>query len=235
MDIYKNGELYGYLHKISDDMDFKHHLFKDKEQNYNFNKKIKGYAKKEDCHNITYSLFQFAMIQQKEIEKLKKQLENTPSLETTLYYQKEADKLTEKQILLDYKKQLEDMPTKYTKPTDMQEFHDVIDKIETYLCELEVEEEDEDLVDELYADIEDVKHKIIKIHGVAVDDWTYWGSPIKKDKIIYSPQSYEEYMVSIDEYIKHNPGVNSQRMNNFKKTEILQNKELNRLLKSFKG
>ena len=216
-------------------MDKQHSLFKDKEQKYNFNKKIKGYAKKENNYNITYSLFQFAMIQQKEIEKLTKQLENTPSLETTLYYQKEADKLTEKQILLDYQKQVEEMPTKYTKPTDMQEFHDVIDKMETYLCELEVEEEDEELVDELYGDIDDVKNKIINKIGVAVDDWTYWGSDIKKNKIIYSPQSYEEYMLSIDEYIKNNDGVNSQRMNNFKKTEILQNKELNRLLKSFKG
>ena len=42
-------------------------------------------------------------------------------------------------------------------------------------------------------------------------------------------------MLSIDQYIKDNPGVSSQRMNNFKKTEILQNKELNKLLKSFKG
>tara|TARA_R100001463_G_scaffold17781_3_gene45097 strand:+ start:296 stop:1003 length:708 start_codon:yes stop_codon:yes gene_type:complete len=235
MDIYKYGELYGYLERISDDMDFKHRLFKDKEQKYNFNKKIKGYAKKEDCHNITYSLFQFAMIQQKEIEKLTKQLENTPSIETTKYYQNEVDKLTEKQMLINYQKQVEDMPTKYTKPTHMQEFHDVINKMENFLCDLEVEEEDEDLVDELYADIEDVKDKIIKIHGVAVDDWTYWDCNKKKDKIIYSPQSYEEYMVSIDQYIKDNPGIASKRMNNFKKTEILQNKELNQLLKSFKG
>jgi hypothetical protein len=230
MDIYKHGELNHYLEKISNMMYNNYTLFKDKEQKYNFNKKIKGYAKKENNNNITYSLFQFAMIQQKEIEKLTKQLENRP-----MEVIEEVKPISQKDILLDYQKQVEDMPTKYTKPTHMQEFHDVINKMENFLCDLEVEEEDEDLVDELYADIEDVKDKIIKIHGVAIDDWTYWGSSIKKDKIIYSPQSYEEYMVSIDQYIKDNPGVASKRMNNFKKTEILQNKELNQLLKSFKG
>ncbi len=196
--------------------------FHTKKQEYDFKTKMNTYAKR-DTFNITYELFKLC------IEK-DKQLENKP-----IEVIEEVKPKSEKDILLDYQQQLEDMPTKYTKPTDMQEFHDVIDKMDNYLCELEAEEENEDLVDELYADIEDVKDKIIKIHGVAVDDWTYWDSDIKKDKIIYSPQSYEEYMVSIDQYIKDNPGVSSQRMNNFKKTEILQNKELNRLLKSFKG
>ena len=117
-------------------------LFKDKEQKYNFNKKIKGYAKKENNYNITYSLFQFAMIQQKEIEKLTKQLENRP-----MEVIEEVKPKCEKDILLDYQKQVEEMPTKYTKPTHMEEFHDVVDKMETYLCELEVEEENEELVD----------------------------------------------------------------------------------------
>tara|TARA_R100000655_G_scaffold106115_1_gene155009 strand:+ start:121 stop:807 length:687 start_codon:yes stop_codon:yes gene_type:complete len=228
MDIYKNGEINHYLHKISNKMDNNYTLFKDKKQKYNFIDKIKGYSNKKDCHNITYSLFQFAMFQQQEIEKLTKELENRP-IEVI------EEVKSEKDILLDYQKQVEEMPTKYTKPTHMHEFHNVVDKMETYLCELEADEENEELVDELYGDIDDVKNKIIKIHSVAIDDWTYWGSNIKKDKLIYSPQSYEEYMVSIDQYIKDNPGVASKRMNNFKQTEILQNRELNQLLKSFKG
>jgi len=227
MELYKNAELNHYLHLISNQMDNKHSLFKDDKQRHNFNANIKKYAKQENCYNITYLLFQYAMAQEKQIEQLTKQLENRPI--------EEVKPKTQKDILLDYQKQVEEMPTKYTKPTDMQEFHDVINKMETYLCDIEDEEENEDLVDELYADIEDVKDKIIKIHGVAVDDWTYWDSKIKKDKIIYSPQSYQEYMESIDNYIKNNDGVNAQRMNNFKKTEILQNKELKQLLKSFKN
>lgn len=227
MELYKNAELNHYLHLITNQMNKKHNLFKNDKQRTNFTANIKKYSKEEDSHNITYLLFQFAMFQQKEIQQLTKQLENRPI--------EEVKPKTQKDILLDYQQQVEEMPSKYTKPTDMQEFHDVVDKMETYLCDMEAEEENEDLVDELYADIEDVKDKIIKIHGVAVDDWTYWDSKIKKDKIIYSPQSYEEYMKSIDQYIQNNDGVNSQRMNNFKKTEILQNKELKQLLKSFKN
>ena len=230
MELYKNAELNHYLHLITNQMNKKHNLFKNDKQRTNFTANIKKYSKEEDCYNITYLLFQYAMAQEKQIEQLTKQLENRP-VET----KEEIKPKTQKDILLDYQKQVEDMPTKYTKPTDMKEFHDVVDKMETYLCDIEAEEENEDLIDELYADIEDVKDKIIKIHGVAVDDWTYWDSKIKKDKMIYSPQSYEEYMESIDNYIKNNDGVNAQRMNNYKKTEILQNKELKQLLKSFKN
>ena len=76
---------------------------------------------------------------------------------------------------------------------------------------------------------------------MAVDNWTYWSSEIKKlkkKKIIYSPQSYKEYIESIDEYIEKNTHdgimlVGAMKMNNFKETELLQNKELKQLLKSF--
>ena len=155
-----------------------------------------------------------------------------------------------KDILLDYQKQIEEMPTKYTKPTHMQEFHDVVDKLNselTYMTEHihydhdayingETNYHDDDfaLHEDVSCLLEDTQDKIINKIGVAVDDWTYWGTNIKRNKIIYSPQSYEEYMVSIDQFIKDNPGVDSKLMINFK-NELLQDKQLNQLLKSFKG
>jgi hypothetical protein len=217
------------MNKIEIDMfvaKFKSEMnFETKKQEYNFKTKMNEYSKR-DSFNLTYELFKLCIEKDKQLAEKDKQLANRPV--------EEVKPKTEKDILLDYKQQIENMPGKYTKPNQMEEFNDIMDKMETYVCDLEAEEENEDLVDELYADIEDVKDKIINKFGVAVDDWTWWDSDKTKNKMIYSPQSYKEYIESIDKYIKDNTGVGAMRMNNFKETEILQNKELKQLLKSFK-
>ena len=199
--------------------------FETKKQEYNFKTKMNEYSKR-DSFNLTYELFKLCIEKDKQLAEKDKQLANRPV--------EEIKPKTEKDILLDYQQQIEDMPSKYTKPNQMKEFHEVMDKMETYICDLEAEEENEDLVDELYAVIDDTKEQIVNKFGVAVDDWTWWDSDKTKNKMIYSPQSYTEYIQSIDKYIKDNTGVGAMRMNNFKQTEILENKQLKQLLKSFK-
>lgn len=195
--------------------------FHTKKQEYDFKTKMNTYAKR-DTFNITYELFKLC------IEK-DKQLENKP-----IEVIEEVKPKSEKDILLDYQQQLEDMPTKYTKPTHMEEFHDVVDKMETYLCDIEENDETQDLVDEVYDNLCKVSEKIINKFSVTVDDWTYWGTERKKFKDIYSPQSYQEYIKSIDDFILHSNGASTLRMTQYKQ-EILKNKELKQLLKSFKG
>ena len=194
--------------------------FTNKKQKYNFKTKMNNYAKKQEF-NLTYELFKLCIKQQQQIEK-------TPVIQAKKVIEK-----TEKDILLDYQKQIEDIPIKYKKPTQMEEFHEVVDKLETYLCDIQPEEENEELVEDLDALLEDNKNKIIYNFSVPIDDWEYWGSKLKKNKLIYSPQSYQEYLDSMEEFIKHNEGVSNMRMSNFK-NEYLKNKELKQLLKSFK-
>ncbi len=214
--------------------------FHTKKQEYDFKTKMNTYAKR-DTFNITYELFKLC------IEK-DKQLENRPNTQVEVI--EEVKTKSQKDILLDYQKQIEEMPTKYTKPTDMQEFHDVVNKLNSELTDMteqihydhnaflneEINYHDDDfaLHEDVSCLLEDTQDKIINKIGIAVDDWNYWGTNIKKNKLIYSPQSYEEYMVSIDQFIKSNPGVDSKLMINFK-NELLQNRQLNQLLKSFKG
>jgi hypothetical protein len=195
--------------------------FTNKKQQYNFKTKMNNYAKKQEF-NLTYELFKLCIKQQQ-------QLENRPVIQAEKVIEK-----TEKEILLDYQEQIENIPVKYKKATQMEEFHNVVDKLETYLCDIEPQEENEELVEDLTNILDDNKNKVIENFSVPIDDWTYWGSKLKKNILIYSPQSYQGYLESMENFIKHNDGVPRMRMSNFK-NEYLQNKELKQLLRSFKG
>lgn len=196
--------------------------FTNKKQQYNFKTKMNNYAKKQEF-NLTYELFKLCIKQQQ-------QLENRPVVKAEKVIEK-----TEKDILLDYQEQLEQMPIKYTKPTQMEEFHNIIDKMETHLCDLETDDEEtEELVEDVYADLDEVSNKVIHKFSVPIDDWEYWDSDITKEKHIYSPQSYQKYLDSMNKFINHNDGVPKMRMIQFR-DNFLKNKDLNNLLKSFKG
>ncbi len=216
------------MNKIEIDMfvaKFKSEMeFETKKQEYNFKTKMNEYSKR-DTFNLTYELFKLCIEKDKQLAEKDKQLTNRPV--------EEIKPKTEKDILLDYQQQVEDMPSKYTKPTQMKEFHEVMDKMETYICDLEDEEELVDELDELCAVLDDTKEQIVNKFGVAVDDWTWWDSDKTKNKMIYSPQSYTEYIESIDEYIKDKPNGTCRKLTEYKK-ELLQNKQLKQLLKSFK-
>ncbi len=199
--------------------------FETKKQEYNFKTKMNEYSTR-DTFNLTYELFKLC------VEK-DEQLANRP-VEIKEEIKEEIKPKTSKEKLQDYQQQLEDMPSKYTKPTQMEELHDLVDKLDSELTDMceEIDEDDDELVDELDETLYDLqvkKDKIINKIGVAVDDWTWWDSDKSKNKIIYSPQSYKEYIESIDDGIK---GGNN-RLKAYKQ-ELIDNKELKQLLKSFK-
>jgi hypothetical protein len=199
--------------------------FENKKQEYNFKTKMNEYSKR-DSFNLTYELFKLC------IEK-DKQLANRPAVivEEVVH---EVKPKTNKELLQEYQQQIEDIPSKYTKPTQMEEFHDLVDKMDNEIFELseKIDEDDEELCEEVDVtsyDLNETKDKIINKFGVAVDDWTWWDTEKKKNKMIYSPQSYKEYIESIDEGIKDG----NKRLKTYKQ-ELLENKQLKDLLKSFK-
>jgi hypothetical protein len=199
--------------------------FDTKKQEYNFKQKMNEYSKR-DSFNLTYELFKLC------IEK-DKQLANRPAVivEEVVH---EVKPKTNKELLQEYQQQIENIPSKYTKPTQMEEFHDLVDKMDNEIFELseKIDEDDEELCEEVDVtsyDLTETKDKIINKFGVAVDDWTWWDTEKKKNKMIYSPQSYKEYMESIDTGIKDG----NKRLKTYKQ-ELLENKQLKDLLKSFK-
>jgi len=222
MDTLSKQQIDMYVATFSQQMDFTN-----KKQQYNFKTKMNNYAKKEEF-NLTYELFKLCIKQQQQIEKQPEVIQAQVIRETP-----DKGEKTEKEILLEYQQQIEELPNKYKTATQMEEFHEVVDKMETYLCDLTPHEDNDDLLDEIYGDLDEKKEKIIYKIGVPIDDWTYWGHDKQKDLLIYSPQSYNNYIESIDNFIKKNEGVAYMRMTQFK-DKVLKNKELNTLLKSFK-
>jgi len=203
--------------------------FETKKQEYNFKTKMNEYSKR-DSFNLTYELFKLCIEKDKQLAEKDEQLANRPAVIV-----EEIKPKTNKELLQEYQQQIEDIPSNYTKPNQMEDLHDLVDKLDNQLndmCE-EIDEDDEELVDELdeiLYNLQETKDKISNKFGVAVDDWTWWASDKTKNKIIYSPQSYKEYMESIDTGIKDG----DRRLKEYKK-ELLDNKQLKDLLKSFKN
>ena len=195
--------------------------FTNKKQQYNFKTKMNNYANKEEF-NLTYELFKLCIKQQQ-------QLDSRPVVKAESVIVKKTDK----ERLLDYRQEIKEMPKKYTKATQMQEFHEIIETMDNELLEINSTEEIEDLYEEVYNEFDDIKHKIIYKFSVPIDDWTWWDYDKSCDIHIYSPQSYQEYLDSMNDFIMKHDGLSKMRMTQFK-NEYLKNKDLKKLLESFK-
>ena len=194
---------------LADQMDIKPDS---KHQRDNFKKQMRKYEGKKDFVALN-ELFKLCV-------KLHLELEKRPA-----NIEPEGDSISEK---LDYYSNvIKGFPDRYTKLSQMREFDDISTQIEEYLDIVEDDENYEEKVEYIKCDFFEARDEIVEKFGVKV----FKPSSLCKEKQtmtwIYSPQSYTEYMKTIENLIKDNP--HSRRLTQYKQ-EILEKNAIKQIL-----
>lgn len=202
-----------------------HMTFKSKSQRYEFNKKMTQNWAKQDAaepgrDNLSYELFKLCI-------HLQRELDSRPAQAVT---EKEPETIPE--VLDAYARQIDSIPTRFTHPSMMEECHELVWRMAEHLEKIEETSDgaDEERASELFYELTAAEDAIKDTFGVSVQNYKSLQKPKKTFKIIYSPQSHEDYIRELDKVIEENPYSHHLRQH---KAELLANAELKALLKHF--
>jgi len=208
MEGYMDYNLKYYCNVFADQIEWK-----DTRQRYSFTEKMKKY--KDEDYNLSHMLFKLCI-------KLHKELETRPNQSVV-----ENKDISVSDKLDQLKELIKGFPDRYTELRHMREFHDTSHEIGNYLAEVEDDETYGEKAEEIYEEWDNAHDEIVEMFGVEV----YKPSSLCKEKQtmtwIYSPQSYAEYMKTLDGLIKDNP--HSLRLTQYKQ-EILEIKAIKQIL-----
>ena len=185
---------------------------RDKYQSDNFKKQMRKYAGKTEFVALN-ELFKLCT-------KLHLELEKRPT-----HIEPVGDSIPDK--LDHYEKLIQGFPDRYTKLRHMREFDDTSTEIDDYLDVVEEDDDYGERADEIRAYLINAHDEIVETFGVEVFEPKTLGDNKPSTTWVYSPQSYADYLSTLNDLIKDFP--NSRQLSQYKQ-EILDNIEIKEIL-----